>query len=87
MANKTQYDNQNVVHTIKIVEALEGANFEPVSIKRIIERSELPYDKCRRVLLTLESLGWAIQNGKKEWTLGAKILRFANRFINTTGEK
>lgn len=72
-----KYANENTVHTIKIVEALEGTNFEPVTIKRIMERSDLPYDKCRRVLLTLESLGWATENERKEWTLGRKIIRFA----------
>lgn len=75
-----KYHNESTVHTIKVLEALEGASFEPVGIKRIIERAELPYDKVRRVLLTLESLGWARQNESKEWSPGAKVLRFANRY-------
>ena len=74
------YANENTIDTIKILEALEGANFEPVPIGRIIERSGVGYDKCRRVLITLELLGWAIQNERKEWTVGAKILRFSNRY-------
>lgn len=75
-----EYANENVVHTIKIIEALEGVNFEPVSIQRIMERTGLKRDKCMRVLTTLELLGWAKQNERKEWLLGAKILRFANRY-------
>lgn len=78
--NAKDYVNKNTVHTIKVLEALEGANFEPVKIKRIEERAGLPYDKCRRVLITLEMLGWATQNDKEEWSSGAKILRFANRY-------
>lgn len=74
-----EYANENTVHTIKVLEALEGAGFEPVTLKRIMERADLPYDKCRRVLLTLEMLGWATQNERKEWTLGNKLIRFANR--------
>jgi len=73
------YANENTVHTIKILEALEGANFEPVEIKRIMERSDLPYDKCRRVLMTLEMLGWAIQNEQKEWTFGKRLIKLAHR--------
>lgn len=74
------YDNENTVHTIKILEALEGAGFEPVSIKRIAERCDIHHLKVRRVLLTLEKLGWAKQNERKEWMPGAKVLRFSNRF-------
>lgn len=70
-----KYANENVVHTIKIIEALEGENFEPVSVKRIMKRSELKYDKCRRVLLTLELLGWAKQTERKEWQAGYKYIR------------
>lgn len=75
-----KYANESVVHTIKILEALQGVNFEPVSTKRVTERTKIPYDKCRRVLLTLELLGWAAQNDKKEWTLGARILRFSEDY-------
>lgn len=75
-----KYANESVIHTIKIIEALEGINFEPVSIKRIMQRTEVPYDKCRRVLLTLELMGWAKQTDKKEWTVGARLLRFSEDY-------
>ncbi len=82
-----KYANENAIQTIKILEALEGANFEPVSINTICERvgtiieidKALTWDKARRILLTLQLLGWVIGNEKNEWMLGAKILRFSNR--------
>lgn len=74
------YANESVIHTIKILEALEGTSFEPVSLKTIMNRTGLEYDKCRRVLLTLQLLNWTQQTEKKEWTLGTKILRFASRY-------
>lgn len=83
MTNKSdakKYANENTIHTVKVIESLEGLNFEPVPIKQIIDRTGIPYDKCRRVLLTLELLGWAEQTEKKDWTLGAKILRLSNRY-------
>lgn len=87
MKDKKKYVNQNVLHTIKIIEALEGVNFEPVTIPVIIERvdilpdigKKLEYDKVRRVLITLELLGWAVENDRKEWTLGAKCARLAGK--------
>ena len=85
-----EYVNENSLHTVKIIESLEGASFEPVSIQQIIDRvgevkqggktEKLKTDKVRRVLLTLQLLGWAIENDKKQWSPGAKVLRFANRY-------
>lgn len=81
------YANESVIHTMKIIEALEGLNFEPVSIKAILGRVDLPpsvkpltYDKTMRVLVTLELLGWTRRNEKKQWSLTAKILRFSERY-------
>ena len=83
-----QYANENAIQTIKVLEALEGTNFEPVTIDKICERvgtiseidKALTWDKARRILLTLKLLGWATENDKNEWTLGARILRFSNRY-------
>lgn len=81
------YANESTIHTMKIIEALEGLRFEPVAIKTIIERVDLPpgvkpltYDKGMRVLVTLELLGWTQRNDKKQWSLTAKILRYSERY-------
>ncbi|MBK8810678.1 MAG: hypothetical protein IPN69_08090 [Acidobacteria bacterium] len=82
------YAVEKTVHTIRILEALEGARFEPVTIDTIIERvGEIPElgtalrkDAVRRILLTLELCGWAVQNSNRQWAPGAKLLRFSNRY-------
>lgn len=82
------YKVEKVIETIKVLEALEGANFEPVSVDTIIKRigiipeldREIKPDAVKRILFTLELLGWAQSNEKKQWLLGAKILRFSNRY-------
>lgn len=80
------YANENAVHTVKILEALEGAGaFEPVPLARIVDRTGIKYDKCRRVLLTLEILGWAKQTEKNEWTLGKQFFRFARAASELNG--
>ncbi len=71
-----------------MIEALEGARFEPVNIENIIRRvgiipeldRELKPDAVKRILFTLKLLGWAQENERKQWILGAKILRFSNRY-------
>ena len=82
------YKVEKTIETTKVIEALEGANFEPVTIEGIIRRigpipeldRELKPDAVKRILFTLELLGWAQSNEKKQWLLGAKVLRFSNRY-------
>jgi DNA-binding IclR family transcriptional regulator len=65
---------------LKVLEALEGNNFEPVSIKRVSERTRLPYDTCRNALITLKLEGFATQNERGLWAAGPKLLRFSKDF-------
>lgn len=81
------YAVEKTVHTIRIIEALEGASFEPVAIETIIERvGEIPElgaalkkDAVRRILLTLEILGWVVRSGRG-YAAGARLLRFSHRY-------
>ncbi|MBD0370302.1 MAG: hypothetical protein ICV60_05665 [Pyrinomonadaceae bacterium] len=73
------YANESLLRGLKVLEALEGTNFEPVSIRRVAERADLPYDFCRRALLTLKLRGFATETAKG-WQAGPKILRFSERF-------
>lgn len=82
-----QYTNESVIHTMKVIEALEGLGFEPVPIKTVLDRVEMPpgfkpltYDKVMRVLVTLELIGWTQRNEKKQWSLTARIIRYAERY-------
>lgn len=79
------YAVEKVVDALKVIESLEGTNFEPVTIEQIIERvgfipgrdARLKFDAVRRILITLELLGWANQTGKL-WTIGKDAIRFAH---------
>lgn len=73
------YINDNLARGLKVLEALRGTNFEPVSIKRIEARTGLPYDFCRRALLTLKLQGYAAQT-PAGWTLGVKLMEFAANY-------
>ncbi len=82
----TDYAVEKVVDAIKVIEALEGANFEPVTIPQIIERvgyipgrgEKLKPDAVRRILITLKLVGWAAKSADGKWTIGNGLIRFAN---------
>jgi DNA-binding IclR family transcriptional regulator len=69
---------------LKVMEALEGTNFEAVSIKRVQERcggeaQGFTYDFCMRALRTLKVAGFAAQT-ERGWMAGPKLLLFSTRF-------
>jgi DNA-binding IclR family transcriptional regulator len=64
---------------LKVLEALEGTNFEPVSIARIQQRTGYSYDFCRRALITLKLAGFAAETAQG-WTVGPKLMRFGTNF-------
>lgn len=78
------YAVEKVVQTVRVLEALQGDGFEPVTIEQIIERigfiagldKKLKFDAVRRILLTLELLGYAAQTNRK-WTIGKNFIRFS----------
>src|ERR1041384_518996 len=73
------YSIDALLRGLKVLEALEGTNFEPVSTKRVSERTSLPYDFCMRALRTLKLAGFAAET-PKGWQAGPKVLRFSGRF-------
>jgi hypothetical protein len=66
------------LRVFKVLEALEGRNFEPASIKRITQRTGFSADFCRRALLTLKAAGYAKQT-LDGWIVGPKLVRFASQ--------
>lgn len=76
---KNQYIVEKTVESFRVYEVLE---FAPASINTIIERigfiptlnRKLKKDATRRILITLEELGYAKQNELKEWGRGFKTL-------------
>lgn len=62
-----------------VFEAIEGSAFEPVPIKRIVERCRLPKDTVFRALRTLRFMGWVTQNERGEWTISGRFIRLATK--------
>jgi DNA-binding IclR family transcriptional regulator len=82
MANKrndSDYEIEALSKGLAILEALEGTNFEPVSIGRIVDRCQLPRDVVQRSLRTFRLRGWAVQNDRGEWTIGRRFIRFGEK--------
>lgn len=79
------YAVEKTIDTVKIIESLEGGNFEPVTIAQIIERvgyipirdEKLKPDAVRRILITLELVGWTAKTADGRWTIGKNFVRFA----------
>jgi DNA-binding IclR family transcriptional regulator len=69
---------------MKVLEALEGRNFEPVNIGRVAQRTGFSRDFCRRALITLKKVGWAkqlIPDGRDSlFVLGPKAENLARRY-------
>lgn len=74
------YTVEKTLHTLLVLEALEGSLKEPLSIRRVVDRTKLPYDAVRRILLTCKFKNWAAQNEKGEWMIGSKVMRFGENF-------
>lgn len=73
-----QYEIESLSKGLAVLEALEGTNFEPVPVKRIIERTQLPRDVVERSLKTFRMRGYAAQNERGEWMVGRRFIRIAN---------
>jgi hypothetical protein len=60
-----------VAKALKVFEALEGRNFEPVSVARVAQRTGFGRDFCFRALKTLKLAGYAKET-LDGWILGPK---------------
>ena len=76
---ESQYALDTGLRMLKVLEALEGTNFEPVSIERVQQRTGFSYDFCRRALITLKLAGFAAQQ-RGLWMPGPKLTRFGTNF-------
>ncbi len=66
---------------VRVLEALEGTRFEPVTTRRVQERTRLPYNTCMRSLRTLRLAGIVTETAAG-WTLAPRYLAFCQRAIN-----
>jgi biotin operon repressor len=72
------YEIESLTKGMAVLEALEGTNFEPVSSKRIRERTQLSKDTVERCLKTFRLRGWAVQNDRGEWMVGKRFIRIGH---------
>lgn len=71
------YEIAALTKGLVVLEALEGTSFEPVPVKRLIDRTGLPRDVIERSLKTFRLRGWALQNDRGEWSIARRFIRFA----------
>lgn len=64
---------------LKVLEALEGQNFEPVTTQRVQQRTGFSYDFCFRALKTLKVAGYATENEDGKWQISMRLARFTDR--------
>lgn len=69
------YEIEALSKGLAVLEALEGTNFEPVSQKRIEQRTGFSRDLVMRTLKTLRLRGYAEQNSRGEWMVGPRLIR------------
>lgn len=72
-----KYEIEAVSKALAVLEALEGTNFEPVSQRRIEDRTGFNRNLVMRTLKTLAIRGYAVQNDRGEWTIGRRFIQFA----------
>ncbi len=76
--SETDYVIESLLHGLQVLEALEGTQFEPVSIKRIAERAKLSYDKASRCMKTLKVKGF-VEQTERGWALAPRFIAFCQR--------
>ena len=70
------YEIESLSKGLSVLEALEGTAFEPVTQKRIEQRTGFSRDLVMRTLKTLRLRGYAVQNERGEWTIGRRFIQF-----------
>ncbi len=80
-----QYLIEALMKGLIVFEALEGRNFEPVTIKRCAKRTKLTESFCRAALLTLKQRGFA-KRTLDGWIVGPKAVRLSSRITAAHSE-
>jgi DNA-binding IclR family transcriptional regulator len=72
------YTIEALLKGLSVLEALEGNGFEPVTTRRVQQRTGLSYDFCFRALTTLLCHGVARQT-PGGWVLSPRYIAFCER--------
>jgi hypothetical protein len=73
--SEDSYVFETGLKVLKVLECLQGRNFEPVTIERAMQRSGFDRSFTRSALITLKKAGWAkelIDTKERQFVLGAK---------------
>jgi DNA-binding IclR family transcriptional regulator len=73
------YTIQSVAKALRVLEALEGTNFEPISLKEVARRAGQNTNYTFRTLETCEQMGWARRKNDR-WQIGSRLSAIAGRF-------
>lgn len=76
----SEYEIESLTKGLIVLEALEGMSFEPVAVMTIVERTGFNRDLVDRSLKTLRMKGYVLQTKDGKWTVGARLLRFSERY-------
>lgn len=71
----SEYEIESVSKAFVIMEILVDS--EPVSQKRLVEKSKFGRDVVMRTLRTLRLRGYATQNATGDWISGPRLIRLA----------
>lgn len=71
----SEYEIESVSKAFAVLEILVDS--EPVSQKKIVEKSRFGRDVVMRTLKTLRLRGYAAQNATGEWISGPRLIRLA----------
>lgn len=72
------YAIESFLRGLRVLEALEGSRFEPISTKRVAARTRFSYDFCFRALKTLKVAGY-VRETPKGWQITARLTQFSTR--------
>lgn len=71
-----QYEIESLTKGIKVIEALRGIRWEPVTVQTVMDRTGYPRDVTDRTLKTLRLHGYAVCE-KGKWTAGKRLISIA----------
>lgn len=82
------YEIEALSKGLAVLEALEGTSFEPVPLRRVMQRCpDLSRDTVMRTLKTFRLRGYVVTNDRGEWTIGKRFLRFAAKATEANDER
>jgi DNA-binding IclR family transcriptional regulator len=74
------YEIEAASKVLRVLEAVEGERGEPVSFKRIIDRTGFSRDFVLRALKTLKINGYVMQTRGNHWAFAQRLLKLTENY-------